>query len=73
MENVDKIKRGEPVQDPDKIIKATIGGGCAEWSFRDAAIARQDAGTRLSGQPDSSSRSSVMDSGFACFRLCAPE
>jgi peptidylprolyl isomerase len=24
MENVDKIKRGEPVQDPDKIIKATI-------------------------------------------------
>ena len=25
MENVDKIKRGEPVRDPDKIIKATIG------------------------------------------------
>jgi peptidylprolyl isomerase len=24
MENVDKIKRGEPVRDPDKIIKATI-------------------------------------------------
>jgi peptidylprolyl isomerase len=24
MENVDKIKRGEPVQNPDKIIKATI-------------------------------------------------
>ncbi len=24
MDNVDKIKRGEPVQDPDKIIKATI-------------------------------------------------
>ena len=24
MENVDKIKRGEPVKDPDKIIKATI-------------------------------------------------
>ncbi|HEU4662234.1 MAG TPA: peptidylprolyl isomerase [Pseudolabrys sp.] len=24
MENVDKIKRGEPVQDPDKIIKATM-------------------------------------------------
>lgn len=24
MENVDKIKRGEPVQDPDKIVKATI-------------------------------------------------
>jgi peptidylprolyl isomerase len=22
MENVDKIKRGEPVRDPDKIIKA---------------------------------------------------
>jgi len=22
MENVDKIKRGEPVKDPDKIIKA---------------------------------------------------
>ena len=25
MENVDKIKRGEPVQNPDKILKATIG------------------------------------------------
>ena len=25
MDNVDKIKRGEPVQNPDKIIKATIG------------------------------------------------
>ena len=25
MENVDKIKRGEPVQDPDKIVKATMG------------------------------------------------
>ena len=24
MENVDKIKRGEPVKNPDKIIKATI-------------------------------------------------
>jgi peptidylprolyl isomerase len=24
MENVDKIKRGEPVQNPDKIIKATL-------------------------------------------------
>ena len=24
MENVDKIKRGEPVRDADKIIKATI-------------------------------------------------
>jgi peptidylprolyl isomerase len=24
MENVDKIKRGEPVRDPDKILKATI-------------------------------------------------
>jgi peptidylprolyl isomerase len=24
MENVDKIKRGEPVSDPDKIVKATI-------------------------------------------------
>jgi peptidylprolyl isomerase len=24
MENVDKIKRGEPVQDPDRIVKATI-------------------------------------------------
>jgi peptidylprolyl isomerase len=24
MENVDKIKRGEPVQDPDKIVKATV-------------------------------------------------
>ena len=27
MENVDKIKRGEPVQNPDKIVKATHGGG----------------------------------------------
>ena len=26
MENVDKIKRGEPVADPDKILKATIAG-----------------------------------------------
>jgi peptidylprolyl isomerase len=25
MENVDNIKRGEPVQDPDKIVKATLG------------------------------------------------
>ena len=25
MENVDKIKRGEPVRDPDKIIKAQMG------------------------------------------------
>lgn len=25
MENVDKIKRGEPVRDPDKIVKATLG------------------------------------------------
>jgi peptidylprolyl isomerase len=25
MDNVDKIKRGEPVDNPDKIIKATIG------------------------------------------------
>jgi peptidylprolyl isomerase len=24
MENVDKIKRGEPVKDPDKIVKATM-------------------------------------------------
>jgi peptidylprolyl isomerase len=24
MENVDKIKRGEPVKDPDKIISATL-------------------------------------------------
>ncbi|MBN8957839.1 MAG: peptidylprolyl isomerase [Rhizobiales bacterium] len=24
MENVDKIKRGEPVQDPDKIVKASM-------------------------------------------------
>jgi peptidylprolyl isomerase len=24
MENVDKIKRGEPVRDPDKILKATL-------------------------------------------------
>jgi peptidylprolyl isomerase len=25
MENVDQIKRGEPVRDPDKIVKASIG------------------------------------------------
>src|SRR6187402_3721625 len=25
MENVDKIKKGEPVQNPDKIVKATMG------------------------------------------------
>ncbi len=25
MENVDKIKKGEPVRDPDKIVKATLG------------------------------------------------
>ena len=25
MENVDKIKRGEPVKNPDKIVKATVG------------------------------------------------
>ena len=25
MENVDKIKRGEPVANPDKIVKATMG------------------------------------------------
>jgi peptidylprolyl isomerase len=25
IENVDKIKRGEPVTDPDKIVKATLG------------------------------------------------
>jgi len=24
MENVDKIKRGEPVRDPDKIVKASL-------------------------------------------------
>src|SRR6185503_388306 len=26
MDNVDKIKRGEPVKDPDKIVKAKIAG-----------------------------------------------
>ena len=26
MDNVDKIKRGEPVRDPDKIVKATMAG-----------------------------------------------
>ncbi|WP_295844736.1 peptidylprolyl isomerase [Tardiphaga sp.] len=29
MENVDKIKRGEPVQDPDKIIKAHMAADAA--------------------------------------------
>ena len=27
MEDVDKIKRGEPVRDPDKIVTARVGGG----------------------------------------------
>jgi peptidylprolyl isomerase len=26
MDVVDKLKRGEPVRDPDKIIRATVGG-----------------------------------------------
>jgi peptidylprolyl isomerase len=30
MENVDKIKRGEPVKDPDKIVKAHIAADAAE-------------------------------------------
>jgi hypothetical protein len=25
MQNVDKIKRGEPVRDPDRIVSATVG------------------------------------------------
>jgi peptidylprolyl isomerase len=29
MENVDKIKRGEPVRDPDKIIKAQVAADAA--------------------------------------------
>ena len=29
MENVDKIKRGEPVKDPDKIVKAHMAAGAA--------------------------------------------
>jgi peptidylprolyl isomerase len=29
MENVDKIKRGEPVKDPDKIVKARIAADAA--------------------------------------------
>ena len=29
MENVDKIKRGEPVKNPDKIVKATIAADAA--------------------------------------------
>jgi peptidylprolyl isomerase len=27
MENIDKIKRGEPVQNPDKILKASMATG----------------------------------------------
>ena len=34
MENVDKIKRGEPVQDPDKIVKATLGASSSSLSPR---------------------------------------
>jgi peptidylprolyl isomerase len=30
MENVDKIKRGEPVRDPDRIVKATIAADGAK-------------------------------------------
>ena len=30
MENVDKIKRGEPVRDPDKIVKATMAADAAK-------------------------------------------
>ena len=29
MENVDKIKRGEPVQNPDKIVKARMAPDAA--------------------------------------------
>ena len=29
MENVDKIKRGEPVQNPDKIVKAHMAADAA--------------------------------------------
>jgi peptidylprolyl isomerase len=29
MENVDKIKRGEPVQNPDKIVKARMAADAA--------------------------------------------
>ena len=29
-ENVDKIKRGEPVKDPDKIVKARMAADTAE-------------------------------------------
>jgi peptidylprolyl isomerase len=29
MENVDKIKRGEPVRDPDKIVKARMAADAA--------------------------------------------
>jgi peptidylprolyl isomerase len=29
MENIDKIKRGEPVNDPDRIVKASIGTDAA--------------------------------------------
>jgi peptidylprolyl isomerase len=29
MENVDKIKRGEPVSDPDKIVKAQMAADAA--------------------------------------------
>jgi peptidylprolyl isomerase len=29
MENVDKIKRGEPVQDPDKIVSMKVAADAA--------------------------------------------
>ena len=36
MENVDKIKRGEPVRDPDKIVKATMA---ADAKYRSCGAA----------------------------------
>ncbi len=48
MDNVDKIKRGEPVADPDKIIKATMGalpereGGARSAPGGDASCLRSD-------------------------------
>src|SRR6201996_4454381 len=41
MENVDKIKRGEPVKNPDKIVKARMAADAAEEgqpSFRDTPL-----------------------------------
>ncbi len=47
MENVDKIKRGEPVKDPDKIVKATMGGVALALVRERGRASRRTAGHSL--------------------------